>query len=308
MIVTVQFKQALCCLAVVVFFSAPAMVFGQADVDGLAAVGTAESEAMANRLRVKLTIKAKGADFEKAIEALEKRRRNAKIKMEKLGVIEDSVKFGSISTGGIRGSVPVAIMPTMMNQGRSNKRLEKMSKVKPPASVQVSVSADWELDAKLDEVEMLIAANKLKRKINAADIESAKEEDDLSAAQEELAEEMLVMAPRFNVGGEAGGAKFTYVRTLPAGDVNKLVADAVADAKKKAQELAVITGVELGAIYGVASRDSSEVSRFMVPYGGGYQEQVSGFETDDDGTLHAVSDSPKVSISRTISLVFRIKE
>ena len=144
LVVVNRFKQILCCLAAVIFFSAPAMVFGQGDVDGLVAVGTAKSEAMANRMRVTLMIRARGADLEKAIEVLKERQRNAKIKMEKLGVIEDSIEFGSISTDRVNARpIPQMVINRPSRPG-NNKRLKKMMKVKPPASVQVSVSADWE--------------------------------------------------------------------------------------------------------------------------------------------------------------------
>jgi len=307
MIVISRFKQVLCCVAVVVCFSAPAMVFGQASVDGVVAIGTAKSEAMANRMRVTLTIKAKGADMEKAVEVLQKRRKNAKIKMEKLGVIEDSVEFDSISNGA-GGPRQAQIRQAMMNQARGDKRLEKMLKVKPPASVQVSVSADWELDAELDEVEMLIAADKLKSKIIAADIESASEEDELSAAQEELAEEMAEMANRYGNESESSGPEFSYVRTIPADDVKKLVSEAVADARKKAQELAESTGVKLGAIYRVASRESARPETYYDPYSGYQSKSKASSKTDDDGTFHAVSDKPSVSVSRTIAFAFKIEE
>ena len=84
MIAINRFKRVLCCLAVVAFFSVPATVFGQGDVDGLIAVGKAKSEAMANRMRVTMTIKAKGADMEKAIEVLKKDRRALKSKWRNL--------------------------------------------------------------------------------------------------------------------------------------------------------------------------------------------------------------------------------
>ena len=305
MIVINKFKRVLCCLVMVVLFNAPAMVFGQVDVDGLVAIGTAETEGMANRMRVTLTIKAKGSDMEKAIEALKKRKKNAKIKMEKLGVIEDSIKFDSISTGG-GGARQAQIMQAMMSQARGDKRLERMMKNKPPASVQVSVSADWKLDDELDETEMFISADKLKSKIIEADLGSASEKDELSAAQEELAEEMAEMANRYSNDGGSSGAKFAYVRTVPAEDVKKLIADAVADAKKNAQQLAESTGVKLGSIYRVASRDSTDAEPYYDPYGG-YQSPAATSETDDDGTLHAVSDSPVVTVSRSIAFAFKIE-
>ena len=225
-------------------------------------------------------------------------------------MIEDSIEFDSISSGegGGGSSRQAQVMQAMMSQARGDKRLEKMLKVKPPSAVQVSVSADWELDAELDEVEMLIAADKLKSKIIEADIESAKEKDELSAAQEELADEMAEMANRYGNDGEASGPKFFYVRTVPAEDIKKLVADAVIDARKKAKELAESTGVKLGAIYRVASRDSAATETYYDPYSGYRQNPSATSKTDDDGTLHAVSDKPTVSVSRTIAFAFKIAE
>ena len=193
----------------------------------------------------------------------------------------------------------------MMNQARGDKRMERMMKVKPPVSVQVSVSADWELEADLDEVEMLIAADKLKSKILAADIDSASEKDELSAAQEELAEEMAEMSSRYSSEEESSGPTFSYVRKVAADDVEKLVAEAVADAKKKAQRIAKSTGVKLGAIYRVASTKSERPS-YYDPYG--YEtSSTPSSTTDDDGTLHAVSDTPNISVSRTIAFAFKIE-
>ena len=306
MIVIKQFRHVLCCLAVVVFLSAPATVYGQANVDGLVATGTAKSEAMANRMRVTLTIKAKGADMEKAIEVLKKRQKNAKIKMEKMGVIEDSIEFDSITVGG-GGPRQAQIMQAMMSQARGDKRLEKMLKVKPPASVEVSVSADWELEADLDEVEMLISADKLKSKILAADLDSASEKDELSAAQEELAEEMSEMESRYGRESGSNGPQFLFVRTVAAEDVKKLVAEAVDDARKEANQLAESTGVKLGAIFRVASVDSSARPDYYDPYDEYSPRSTAGSKTDDDGTLYAVSASPKVVVSRTIAFAFKIE-
>jgi len=262
-------------------------MFGQANADGLVAIGVAKSEGMADRLRVTVTIQAKGADMEKAIGVLKKRQKNAKVKMEKMGVIEDSIEFGSISTGG-GGSRQAQIRQAMMNQARGDKRLERMMKVKPPSSVQVSLSADWKLDADLDEVEMLVSVDELKNKIIAADIESASEEDELTPAQEELAEEMAEMASRYGEG-------------------EKLVAEAVADGKKKAQELADSTGVKLGAIYRVASINREPTADYYDPYDGYRSSPSAKSKTDDDGTLHAVSDSPSVAVSRSIAFAFKIE-
>ena len=294
------------CLIGAVLLGSPATVLGQADADGLVAIGVAKSEGMADRLRVTMTVKAKGPDMEKAIEVLKKRQKSAKIKMEKMGVIEDSIEFGAISTGG-GGGRQAQIMQAMMNQARGDKRMERMMKVKPPASVQVSLSADWKLDADMDEVEMLISVDKLKTKIVAADIVSASEEDELTAAQEELAEEMAQMANRYGEGGESSGPEFVFVRKVSAEDVKKLVAEAVADGKKKAQELADSTGVKLGAIYRVASIDRDQVQEYYDPYGGYRSRQAAKSKTDDDGTLHAVSDSPDVTVARRIVFAFKIE-
>ena len=174
---------------------------------------------------------------------------------------------------------------------------------------------------------MLIAADKLKSKIIAADIESASEKDELSPAQQELAEEMGQMpratgfapagltpafsAPVFPPNGMVGGSsapQFSYVRTVAAEDVKKLVADAVADAKKNAQQLAESTGVKLGAIFRVASSSWDRANSLVRPYG--YSQptrSVVSYETGDDGTLYAVSALPKIEVSRTITFAFKIK-
>ena len=303
---TTRLKIIFGCLIGVVLLGSPATVFGQANTDGLVAVGVAKSEGMADRMRVTMTVKAKGADMEKAIEVLKKRQKSAKIKMEKMGVIEDSIEFGSISTGA-GGGRQAQIMQAMMNQARGDKRIERMMKVKPPASVQVTLSADWKLDVDLDEVEILISVDKLKTKIVDADIDSASEKDELTAAQEELAEEMAQMANRYGESGESSGPTFSFVRKVSADDVKKLVAEAVADGKKKAQELADSTGVKLGAIYRVASTNRGPVADYYDPYGGYRSRPASSSKTDDDGTLHEVSDSPNVTVSRSIAFAFKIE-
>jgi len=301
-----RLKIFFCFLAGAILLGSPTTVFGQANADGLVAIGVAKSEGMADRLRVTVTIQAKGADMEKAIGVLKKRQKNAKVKMEKMGVIEDSIEFGSISTGG-GGSRQAQIRQAMMNQARGDKRLERMMKVKPPSSVQVSLSADWKLDADLDEVEMLVSVDELKNKIIAADIESASEEDELTPAQEELAEEMAEMASRYGEGEESSGPEFSFVRKVSADDVKKLVAEAVADGKKKAQELADSTGVKLGAIYRVASINREPTADYYDPYDGYRSSPSAKSKTDDDGTLHAVSDSPSVAVSRSIAFAFKIE-
>ena len=297
----------LCCLAFILICNGPATALGQSEADGLVATGTAKSEAMADRMRMTMTIEAKGADMEKAIETLKKRRKNAKIKMEKLGVIEDSIEFGSISTGSSDSGRQTQVRQAMMNQARGDKRLERMMKVAPPATVQVSVKADWKLDSELDDTQMLISVDQLKKKIVAVDIGSASEKDELSPAQEELAEEMAEMASRYSNDEKPSGPEFSFVRKVSSEDVKKLLADAVADAKKQAQELADSTGVKLGKIYRVARTDNTnKAAGYYDPYGGYRTKSTSKSVTNDDGSVHVVSNSPNVKVTRSVAFAFKI--
>ena len=305
-IVMNRMKQILCCLAIAVFFSTPAVVSAQADVDGLIASGTAKSEAMANRMRVTWTIKATGSDMEQAIKILKTRQEKAKTKMGELEVIEDSIKFDPISSGS-GDARQSQIIEAMMSQAQNDKRIEKMMKHRP-SFVQVSVSADWKLNADLDEVEMLISADKLKRKIAAVDVNSAKEKDKLSAAQEEMVEEMAEMASNYGNEPDSTTPDFSYVRALPTDDVDKLVSDAVAKAKKNGQRLAKNAGVELGAIFRVTEPvDAQPPESYYDPYGGYQTKASSEPETDEDGTIYVVSDSPRVTVSREVSVAFKIE-
>jgi hypothetical protein len=283
----------------------------QFETDGITATGNAKTEGNAEVIRMTLTVEAQGPDFKSAIEALVERKKKVMIRLEKLEAVEDSIKFGDVATGG--GGDTSAMQQQMMRRFGDDPRMAKMMKVKPPVKVTSEVTAEWKLEGEAEA--LLVLCDELKKKITDADVGLAKEKAELSAEQEELAEEMAEMMSDYGGGEEtpAGTPSFFYVRKVSQEDHDRLVGEAFADAKSKAERLAKATAFELGKVKMISSRqDSVSMAAAYNSYGyGGYGRQASIPQTGptEDGTIEAVAQSPtNLPYSVDIAVAYEIKQ
>jgi hypothetical protein len=279
------------------------------ETGGVAVRASAESSAPAELLRMSMAIEAQGGDFQTALEVLAEKKKKAMIGMEKLDALEDSFEFGETERGA--GGDTSSMMQQLRRQMGNDPRAAKMLKIKPPVTLTITVTADWKLEGDGDE--LLIACDELKQKITDADIGGTKVKAKLSDEQAEVAEEMAAMMNEHqSYGGsnevEAGKPTFYYVRTVSAEDHDKLVAEAFAKAKTKADRLVKSTGLSLGSIQRVAVNGDTDMSEFYGydPYGRASQIPSGGVQ--DDGSVEAISQSPTdVPHSASIAVQYEIK-
>ena len=105
-------------------------------------------------------------------------------------------------------------------------------------------------------------AQGIEEKIKAADLAGMKEAEKLAPEEQEFEEEAgQMMMNRF--GEEApppGQPHFLFVATLPQEDREKAMNEAVANARKRAAELAKAAGVELGPLIGLSGHCGAQSS------------------------------------------------
>jgi uncharacterized protein YggE len=161
---------------------------------------------------------------------------------------------------------------------------------KRPAQLVVAsmtLTAQWPLEAAGTD-EMLAAARRLEEKIIAADVTGGNTPDKLSPAEQELVEEGIVPMPAgpptlsavpYAVpqngpyypapsGGEVieqRAAPFVYVARLTDPQRKKALADAFAQAKSRAAELAEAAGARLGPLASLSGDASSAGAAMYVP-------------------------------------------
>ena len=141
-------------------------------------------------------------------------------------------------------------------------------------AVATTITAEWKL-AGTDSDARLLAAHDLEEKIRTADLAGTKDKDgeSPSAEEEEAAEEMAQMGMYDEPNQpKQGEPMFVYVAKLGKEDRQKAYAEAYADARSRAEQLAAAAGVELGPLHSL-SGNSSPLG--MQNYGGNrYMQQM----------------------------------
>ena len=285
--------------------------FGQYDDGGVSATGQAGSKSPATHMRMTMTIEAKGSTVADAIKVLSKKQKQAMIKLEKLEAIEDSIKFGEVTSGGNGDSS--AMVRRMQQMLGDDARVKRMLETKPPLTITTEVTADWELKSTEEVNDLLIACDEIRTKISEADVGGTKEDDGLSAEQSELAEELASMM-RDYVGeqsGNAGAPEFSYYRLVSPEDHDKLVTEAFKKAKGTAERLVKAISVKQGPLKSVDLSTSGESP--AANYGSfynGYSQSSDGATnvTRDDGTIEVVGSSAgAVAYGLSVSVTYGVE-
>lgn len=293
-------------LIVIVVLSFSSVADAQFEQRGIATTASASSSKPADTMRMLMTIEAQGATLQEAIETLAKKKKKATIGMEKLDAVEDSIQFEEIEMD--EGGDTSTMMMRMRQMMGNDPRVAKMMEVKPPVKVKVSVTADWKIEVVEEPEKTFIMCDNLKQKIMDADLGGSKDGPELSEEQAELAEEMAEMMSNYGESETpAGTPRFYYVRTVTAEDHDKLISQAFSEAKTKAEKLAKTTGVPLGKLATVSSRDSDSMNDYSEYYGYGQRQAVPRGKTLDNGDIEVVGKSPiKLQDKAIVGVVFDI--
>ncbi len=215
--------------------------------------GTAVVQRNPTQLRLYIQLLAKGKTLDDALAKLKERREAAATQLETLKADKKSIVFGSPSVSNAASArkqqVEAMIMEQMRNRG---KKVAKGLQTPQTVTVSTTLTAEWPLKTESPE-QLLIMAQGIQDKINAADLAGTKEAEKLSAEEQEFEEEASQMMNRFGQeAAQPGQPHFVFVAVLPKEEREKAMTEAVANAKQRAAELAKAAGVELGPLIGLA--------------------------------------------------------
>jgi len=271
----------------------------------VSAVGTATLERRPVALRVHVEVIAKGRTLKEALTNLADLREAARVQLDALGAVEESVSFGEPSLSNVeaaqRKQFEMMVRQRMTARG---KQVPKGLQVPKSFAVSSRLTADVPLQGQSTEA-LLLEAQALREKIKAADLAGTKQAGELSPEEQELAEEMAQMMMQH--GEEpvpVGEPLFMYVARITEAERDRAMADAFAKAKARAERLAGAAGVKLGPLValGGSGGGSSAMTNPDVygMYGGGdyrrqqYLRQLmrSGGAADDDSTNETFGAEP----------------
>jgi hypothetical protein len=223
--------------------------------DTLAATGTAQLQRPPTMLRMHLQLTAKGKTLEEALGALKDRREAARAQLEKLNADKTSITFGNPTVSNAQNAQQRRM--EMLVAQRMGSRGAKAKSAKPvtlPVTVVTLLTAQWPIEGDNPD-KLLLAGETLREKVKAAALAGPKEAEQLSPAEQELAEEMAEDMQQQRGSGEepapTGTPQFLYVARLSPKDRETGLADAFAKAKSQAAELAKAAGVPLGRLVGL---------------------------------------------------------
>ncbi len=275
--------------------------------------GVVTIERQPTQMRMKVVVTAKGSDLKAALAALKDKLDAAKVQLKALGADQASVKSDPAAIAAEAGRNRQLEM--MMAQRLRGKRAAKKADTKPPVSVSTTLVASWPLPAAQGE-ELLIAATALQDKIKAADLAGAKEADNLTPEEQELADELADQGFNPYSGEEEikpGEPIFLFVAPLTAADREQALAEGFAKAKEKAARLAKAAGAELGALKFLGDQEMSADEE----YPGGYSynsrsyqmmQLMRGSRGDQEDATEAIGVQPaKVSYRLTVTASFDLK-
>jgi len=278
-----RFVSAAVCWFVFLIALWPLTAGAQSAPRGVAATGTAENTEAADVIRMEMTIEAKASNIDETIKLLLKKKKQATIRIEKLGAIEDSIVAGEIQPSESGDSAEM--MTQLKRMLGDDERLKKAAKIKPPVTLELDLTCEWALEKSESTAELLTQCNKIKTEVVAADVGCSDIPDELSEEQEEIGEEMQTMMNQYSgsTTTQTGTPSFSYVRRIKKEDSQKLFQQAFKKAEQKAQSLAKL-----------ASRSAGT---------GSTTEEL------DDGSFEVSSTtSPMVEHSVTVAAVFEMNE
>lgn len=271
---------------------------GAGATEGLTATGVKKLSLTPQWMEMSIQVEGRSSDLPQASKELKRRISVAKERLAKLKAVDESIIVSKPNLKGEADPSKQRQMKQMMQQyGGGKKGREMLEKTKSVTIVQ-TITARWKLPGD-DDLSKMIASKKLTDEIKAADIASSSDKQPVSAAQEELAEEMSAMMEQYSYGEEtakAGEPTITYIATLSADEYQSAIKSAFADAKTQIDNLAKATGASVQPTKPMMVRLSSGDQSSGYNYGRSAQQP----DRKDDGGYELVATSPteaKCSVS-----------
>ncbi len=266
----------------------------------IAGVGSTTLKRSPTGIQMHVELLAKGKTLKEALGKLKDRREAAIVQLEALKADKESIEVSTPSLSNAQEAQKKQF--EMMVMQRMSTRGKKVPKgLQAPKSVTVSakLTAQWSLDAEGPEA-LLLAVESLKKEIKDADITGRKEAEELSAEEEELAEELEAMMSNSGEGKvPIGEPQFVYVAHISDEERNAAMAEAFTKAKEQATQLAKAAGIKLGPLVGLSGQGGGNNSfgNDRMFGGMGYRRQQYIQQLIGAGGMSGMTAKPNEAIS-----------
>lgn len=267
------------------------------------ATGSSTITAQPEILRVTVQLQGEGADVKEALAKLSAEKQGAKEKLATLGVAAEGVTF----TEPMLGDAPMSAQQRQMQMFMSMRGGEKK-----PATTKSSVTVSSVLTAEVPlkasgPDELLIAATEAQDKLTeqfkpkGADAAASPEE-------QEVLDEMMEMDMGDGGGAKPGEPSFLYVHKIAQEEQEKALADAFANARKSAEQLAKAVGLSLGDVRTVSASSKSGGAEDDEDAYFAMMASMSGQDTGGAIVQEATSTQPgPVTCKVTVTSAFTLK-
>jgi uncharacterized protein YggE len=306
--------------ATLILFMWYGTAFGQFDVGSsggntVSANGQVSIEKKPDVMRLKIQLLAKGSSLEDAIKLLAERKESAIAQLTVLGAEKSSIHVAGTKITSTKNPQQ-AQMEAMLSQRLQGRGRGKPVKKVDPVVLGADLVADWKIAAETTE-ELLLLAHPLQNKIKEADVSGRNEASKLSAAEQELLEEMEESGYGGGYGGEGpapGEPTFLFVATISKQERLGAMAKAFKKAKAEAEEVAAAAGATLGKISSLATQSGADSDSDAYAYARMYPGMYSGAGAGQgaakaDGSTESVAaQAGTIKYSVTVMAAFELKE
>jgi len=287
--------------------------------NSISASGSASIKKPPQLLRLHMELGAKAGSLKEALTKLGTLRAAAKKQLEELGAASASIEVGDAKV--LPGKTDQRRQMAMMVRQRmkAGGKAASQPAQKELVTVSLSLTAEWPLKEGSAE-DRLLFVQELQDKIKAADLGGQKEAQQLSAEEQELAEEEEAQMSSYmseDEGPKFGEPAFLYVAKLTEEERAKGLADAFGKAKAEAGRLAAAAGVPLGTLcqlvssnlYGRSSSYGDEWSDFDYSSNRAYYRLMQrSAARSADNPDEAIGVNPgSVSVRLAVQASFSIK-
>lgn len=257
--------------------------FGVTEPGTVSGMGVVTVKEKAALVRMTIQLQEKGKTVKEALAKLADRGNAALLQLQSLGAKKSAIVASEPTLVTQKTDEERQMEQMLMRQMRSRGRAPKALQKPKSVTVKSTLTAEWPLTMETN-AELLIFANTLQEKIEAADLGGLKEPKKLTPEEEELQAEMEEMMSGYSSYGNGqpkpGEPSFFYVARISQEARAKALATAFDKAKAQAQGLAVAARAKLGKL----SSLSGSSNQANDDYGYNYAMRMAMMGAADSGT------------------------
>lgn len=281
---------------------------------GITVSATESVPVKAERLRLVMIMKAKGADPKSAVMALSEHKQRVQKELEAMKAEKQSIEFtpSRLSSDG-NESNQMQQMQMRMQMGQPG---AAVAKVAPPTvhTAVCAMKAEWALPSSDGDALALLPAT-LKEQIKARDLAGENNKPKLSKAAQEQLEElegMVAESYSYSNSSEQQSLTIQFVAAIPEDAKKKAISAAFAKATKEADALAQSTGQKRGKLLSLTT-DNPMTTTYAQMAGsfGGYYAQgdhpVTLMAKFTDGLSVTSPNADDLNISVSVAVVYGIE-